>query len=88
MKEYYFKNNEFIIENYDKQRVFTSYLPAIAGKNGIPMWAFYVNRGQIMSSFGVKDKNGAILEFFPAYTAYEVINRIANNYLDALLNDE
>lgn len=76
MKEYYFKNNEFIIENYDKQRVFTSFLPAIAGKNGIPMWAFYVNKGQIMSSFGVKDKNGAILEFFPAYTAYEVINRI------------
>lgn len=76
MKEYYFKNGEFIIENYDKQRVFTSFLPAIAGKNGIPLWAFYVNKGQIMSSFGVKDKNGAILEFFPAYTAYQVINRI------------
>ena len=76
MREYYFKNGEFIIENYDKQRVFSSFLPAIAGKKGISLWAFYVNRGQIMSSFGVKDKNGAILEFFPAYTAYEVINRI------------
>lgn len=76
MKEYYFKNGEFVIENYDKQRVFTSFLPAIAGKMGIPLWTFYVNRGQGMSSFGVRDKNGAILEFFPAYTAYQVVNRI------------
>lgn len=76
MKEYYFKNGEFVIENYDKQRVFTSFLPAIAGKMGIPLWTFYVNRGQCMSSFGVRDKNGAILEFFPAYTAYQVVNRI------------
>ena len=76
MKEYYFKNDEFVIENYDKQRTFTSFLPAIAGKKGIPLWSFYVNRGQIMSSFGIKDKNGAILEFFPAYTAYQVVNRI------------
>ena len=76
MQEYYFKNDEFVIESYDKQRTFTSFLPAIAGIKGIPLWTYYVNRGQIMSSFGVKDKNGAILEFFPAYSAYQVVNRI------------
>ena len=65
-KEYYFKNNEFVIENFDTQKTFTSFLPSIAGKKGVPAWAFYVNRGQAMSSFGVQDKNGAILEFFPA----------------------
>ena len=75
-KEYYFKNNEFVIENFDTQKTFTSFLPSIAGKKGVPAWAFYVNRGQAMSSFGVQDKNGAILEFFPAYTAYQVVNKI------------
>ncbi len=75
-KDYYFSNGEFVIENFDKQKTFSSFLPAIAGKKGVPGWSFYVNRGQGMSSFGVRDKNGAILEFFPAYTAYEVINRI------------
>lgn len=75
-KEYYFKNGEFIIENFDVQKTFTSFLPSIAGKKGVPSWAFYVNRGQAMSSFGVQDKNGAILEFFPAYTAYQVVERI------------
>lgn len=75
-QEYYFKDGEFIIENFDEQRTFTSFLPAIAGKKGIPSWAFYVNRGQGMSSFGVQDKNGSILEFFPAYTAYQVVNKI------------
>ena len=76
MKEYYFENDAFVIKNFDKQRTFTSLLPAIAGIKGIPLWAYYVNRGQIMSSFGIKDKNGAILEFFPAYSAYQVVNRI------------
>ena len=75
-REYYFKNNEFVIENFDNQKTFTSFLPSVAGKKGVPAWAFYVNRGQVMSSFGVQDKNGAILEFFPAYTAYQIVNKI------------
>ncbi len=69
------ENNEFIIENYDRAKTFASFLPGIAGIDGIPMWAFYVNRGQVMGSFGVKDRNGTIMEFFPAHTMYQNVER-------------
>ncbi len=61
----------FHIEDYQKQKPFASFLSGIAGKKGIPLWAFYVNRGQLISSFGIRDKNGAIMEFFPANKAYQ-----------------
>lgn len=67
--------NEFIIEDYDKAKTFASFLPGIAGVDGIPMWSFYVNRGQAMGSFGVKDKNGTIMEFMPASMMYRNIER-------------
>ncbi|MCD6482263.1 MAG: cellobiose phosphorylase [Candidatus Izimaplasma sp.] len=73
MKQYYFKNNEFVIENFDKQKSFSSFLPGLAGKKGIPLWTFYVNRGQGIASFGVQDKNSPILLFNPAVTAYQSI---------------
>lgn len=73
MKEYYFKNKEFVIENFDKKKTFSSFLPGLAGKRGIPLWAFYVNRGQGIASFGLQDKNTQILEFNPAVTAYQSI---------------
>lgn len=60
----------FVQKNYQKQKPFSSFLPGIAGKKGIPLWSFYVNRGQVITSFGRRDKNGAILEFFPANAAY------------------
>lgn len=60
----------FMQKNYQKQKPFSSFLPGIAGKKGIPLWSFYVNRGQVITSFGRRDKNGAILEFFPANAAY------------------
>lgn len=66
---------EFIIEGYDKAKTFASFLPGIAGIDGIPMWSFYVNRGQAMGSFGVRDRNGTIMEFFPAHTMYKNIER-------------
>lgn len=60
--KYNFNNkNEFVIENYDKAKTFASFLPGIAGIDGIPMWSFYVNRGQVMGSFGVKDRNSTIM---------------------------
>ena len=62
---------EFIIENYNHSRPFSNLFPGIAGKYGIPMWTFYVNRGQCISSFGIKDKDHAILEFLPANQAWE-----------------
>lgn len=47
-----------------------SFLPGISGKFGKPLWTFYANRGQLLVSFGIRDKNGSIEEFFPANTAY------------------
>ena len=67
------EQNEFIIEDYDKAKTFTSFLPGIAGLDGIPMWSFYVNRGQAMGSFGVRDKDNTIMEFFPANVMYKNI---------------
>ena len=37
------------------------------------MWTFYVNRGQCISSIGIKDKENCIMEFFPANEAYKVV---------------
>ena len=70
---YSFDNNHcFIIEQYNDAAPFASFLPGIAGVTGIPAWVFYVNRGQAISSFGVRNKDGAILEFFPADKAYQL----------------
>ncbi|WP_232617943.1 MULTISPECIES: hypothetical protein [Thermosipho] len=60
------KKFDFVIENYSKQKLFSSFLPGIAGKNGIPLWVFYVNRGQCIASFGIENKANSILEFKPA----------------------
>lgn len=65
------ENNEFTIEAYDKAKTFSSFLPGIGGVDGIPMWSFYVNRGQAMGSFGVQDKNTTIMEFLPANLMYK-----------------
>ncbi|MFH1693881.1 MAG: cellobiose phosphorylase [Bacillota bacterium] len=70
------KTFDYSIDNYQKQKPFSSFLSGIAGKMGIPLWAFYVNRGQLIASFGIRDKNGAIMEFFPANNAYHYVSRI------------
>jgi hypothetical protein len=67
------KEGQFIIEDYDKAKTFASFLPGVAGIDGIPMWSFYCNRGQGMGSFGVKDKDSTIMEFMPAVTMYKNI---------------
>jgi len=64
------KNDAFVIENYNQERPFSSFLPGIAGEFGKPMWVFYTNRGQCISSFGIRNKNSAMLEFYPADKAY------------------
>jgi hypothetical protein len=60
----------FHVTDFNATRPFSSFLPGIAGTGGKPMWVFYTNRGQCISSFGVRDKNGAMLEFYPANKAY------------------
>lgn len=62
----------FIVEQYNDQSPFASFLPGIAGATGRPAWAFYVNRGQCIASFGVRNKDDAILEFYPADKAYQL----------------
>ncbi|WP_058486419.1 hypothetical protein [Defluviitalea phaphyphila] len=75
MSEYYLDSKErFVIENYQQKNPFSSFLSGIAGIKGIPMWVFYVNRGQGICSFGIKDKDNSIMEFFPANQAYQNVS--------------
>jgi hypothetical protein len=60
----------FVIENYNNSKLFSNFLPGIAGIWGIPMWAFYINRGQCIASFGIESKDKAIMEFHPANKSY------------------
>lgn len=66
---------DFIIKDYGRKTTFASFLPGIAGTHGIPIWCYYVNRGQCVASFGVLDKNHSIMEFYPAHTAYQNVKR-------------
>jgi hypothetical protein len=70
---YYFdESGAFVVEQYNDRAPFASFLPGIAGPTGVPAWAFYVNRGQAMACFGVRNKDGAMVEFFPADKAYQL----------------
>ncbi|MBU1887998.1 MAG: hypothetical protein KKB46_02210, partial [Candidatus Omnitrophica bacterium] len=72
VKYYIEPDSEFVIENYNHATAFSNFLPGIAGLFGIPMWVFYVNRGQGICSFGVKSKDNPIMEFMPANRAYQL----------------
>ncbi len=71
MNQQFDEYNRFVIRDYSNNRPFASFLPGIAGPKGIPLWAFYVNRGQAITSFGVADKNHPIMEFQSANKAYQ-----------------
>ena len=64
-------DGRFCIDGYAGARPFASFLPGIAGTLGIPLWVFYVNRGQAVASFGVENKDHPIMEFEPAHRAYQ-----------------
>jgi len=53
----------FTIEGYNWARPLSDFFPGIAGRFGVPLWAYLVNRGQAIASVGVGDKDGQILEF-------------------------
>ena len=72
---YYYKDEDFVIKNYNQQSPFASFLPGLAGKRGIPLWSFYVNRAQGIASFGIHNKNHPILEFSPANKAYSLVGQ-------------
>lgn len=65
------EKDHFIITDFQNSKSFASFLPGIVGEKGIPIWAFYVNRGQAISSFGIENKDSAISEFHPADKAYQ-----------------
>jgi hypothetical protein len=72
-KQYYLdQKGSFVIEDYQHAKIFSNFFPGVSGLWGIPMWAFYVNRGQAISSFGIESKDKAILEFQPANRAYRL----------------
>ncbi len=90
------KTADFKIDNYGKESVFSSFLPGISGMKGIPIWCFYVNRGQGVVSFGVENKDHAIMEFYPAHQAYQNVKRtgfrtflkINGNYYEPFQQEE
>lgn len=67
-------NGDFIITDYNSAKPFSSFFPGIAGKNGIPLWTLYVNRGQGICSMGVEGKHRPIMEFLPANWAYNLVS--------------
>ena len=68
-------SGSFEIDGYNWAKPFSNFLPGIAGKWGIPLWCYYVNRGQAVCSVGVRDKNGQILEFQSFNLAVSRVNR-------------
>ncbi len=76
MSDYTFKNHRFVIDNYLDKSAFSNFLPGVAGQMGIPLWAFYVNRGQGVCGFGLENKNRPIMEFFPANKAYQAVGQV------------
>lgn len=62
-------------KDFQRKSPFAGFLPGIAGRRGIPVWCMYVNRGQGVVSFGIENKDRAIMEFYPAHAAYEIVTR-------------
>ncbi|MBN1313043.1 MAG: hypothetical protein JXB30_16645, partial [Anaerolineae bacterium] len=71
MQDPFDSSGRFIVNDFTSARPFSSFLPGIAGPFGIPLWVFYVNRGQAIAAFGVESKNHPIMEFQPANKAYQ-----------------
>ena len=62
----------FILRDFSSARPFSSFLPGIAGPEGIPLWVFYVNRGQAIAGFGIHSKDHPIQEYQGANRAYQL----------------
>ncbi|MEA3506938.1 MAG: cellobiose phosphorylase, partial [Elusimicrobiota bacterium] len=63
----------FVIENYNYSKSLANFFPGIAGRTGIPLWTYYVNRGQGVCSMGVKNKDHQIMEFLSFNKAVQVV---------------
>ena len=67
------EQQRFVVENYNWAKPFSNFFPGIAGKWGIPMWIFYVSRGQGICSMGVRDKDHSIMEFLSFNRALQLV---------------
>ncbi len=74
MKKYDFLNDTFVVNDYLHASPFSSFLPAISGVTGKPLWVFYCNRGQGLASFGVTSKETPMTPFDSANSAYQNIS--------------
>lgn len=63
--------SRYVMKNFDVLKPMANFLAGVGGLWGVPMWAFYVNRGQALTSFGVANKDGAIEGFVTAEKAYQ-----------------
>ncbi len=63
----------FVMKEYDIARPFASFLAGLSGLFGVPMWSFYVNRGQGIAAFGTENKQHPILEYSSANYAYQQV---------------
>ncbi|KAL3927844.1 MAG: hypothetical protein SGPRY_002646 [Prymnesium sp.] len=66
------ESGRYIMHDFDKVKPMANFLPGVGGLWGVPMWTFYVNRGQALATFGVKDKDGGLLLFQTAEKTYQV----------------
>lgn len=73
MVRYSYHGDNFVVEDFQKAKTFASFLPAVAGVDGKPLWAFYANVGQCMGGFGVTSKETPITPFDSANLAYSNI---------------
>lgn len=76
MTDQFASTAQFKLNNFQQQRAFSSFLPGIAGLRGIPMWVFYVNRGQGVAGFGVESKDHPLMEFQCAQRAYQCTEQL------------
>ena len=65
------EEGRYVFDDYDSQTPYSDFLPGLAGIYGKPLFAFFVNRGQGIASFGVESKNEPIMEFSSANYAYQ-----------------
>ncbi len=90
------KEKAFIIKNYGKKSTFASFLPGISGIHGIPVWCYYVNRGQCVATFGAENKDHAIMEFSPAHqccqnvkrTGFRTFMKVDGTYFEAFAKEK
>mmetsp|Transcript_3019 Transcript_3019/g.4694 ORF Transcript_3019/g.4694 Transcript_3019/m.4694 type:complete len:1200 (-) Transcript_3019:317-3916(-) len=66
-------DGRYIMRNFDIAKPMSDFLNGLGGVWGVPMWAFFVNRGQGLASFGTVNKDGGILKFVTAEKAYQQV---------------